>query len=267
MKHNLFIYILLALVLGFASCGQYEKILKSTDYQFKYDKAIEYFDKGDYVRSATILEQIINVYKGTTKADTVQYYRAKAYFYQKDYIMAGYYYDQLAITYPNSPFTEESSFMKAFCFYKQSPRPSLDQEYSYKAINAFTLFMINYPKSEKKEECLAYIDELREKLVEKSYITAKLYFDLEQYMAAKIALRNSLNEFPNTKYREQIMFMILKANYLIAANSIADKMDERFQSTVDEYYSFIGEFPDGEYSDEANKMYNEAMDHLKQEIN
>lgn len=267
MRHKLFIYIVIALIFGITSCGQYEKILKSSDYQLKYDKAIEYFDKGDYVRSATILEQIVNVYKGTTKADTVQYYRAKAYLNQKDYIMAGYYYDQLATTYPNSPFTEESSFMKAFCYYQQSPRPSLDQEYSYKAINAFTLFMMAYPNSDKKDECIAYINELREKLVEKSYTTAKLYFDLEQYKAAKIALRNSLNEYPDTKYREEIMFLILKANYLIAENSVAAKMDERFQETVDEYYSFIGEFPDGEYSRDAGNMYKTAMDHLGQEIN
>jgi outer membrane protein assembly factor BamD len=267
MRHKLFIYIVIAIVFGITSCGQYEKILKSSDYQMKYDKALEYFDKGDYVRSATILEQIVNVYKGTTKADTVQYYRAKAYLNQKDYIMAGYYYDQLEASYPNSPFAEESGFMKAFCYYKQSPRPSLDQEYSYKAINAFTLFMISYPDSDRKDECLAYIDELREKLVEKSYMTSKLYFDLEQYKAAKIALRNSLNEFPNTKYREQIMFMILKANYLMAENSVKEKMDERYQSTVDEYYSFIGEFPDGEYADEANTIYKTAMDYLGQEIN
>jgi outer membrane protein assembly factor BamD len=76
-----------------------------------------------------------------------------------------------------------------------------------------------------------------------------------------------LNEYPDTKYREQIMFMILKANYLIAENSVKDKMGERFQSTVDEYYSFIGEFPDGEYADEANNMYKTAMDYLGQEIN
>jgi len=267
MKDKFFIYIVLALFIALASCGKYEKILKSTDYRLKYEKAIEYLEDEDYVRSATLLDQVSNVYKGTTKADTVLYYKAKAYFGQRDYIMSGYYYDELAKTFPNSPFAEESAFMKAFCFYKQSPRPSLDQEYTYKAIDAFTLFLINHPRSEKREDCLKYIDELREKLVEKSYNVAKLYFDLEQYKAAQIALRNSLSEFPDTKYREEIMFLILKAHYLVAVNSVEEKKDERYQATVDEYYSFIGEFKEGEYANEANDIYNDSMNYLGQEIN
>jgi len=249
------------------SCGKYEKLLKSSDYALKYKKANEYFENGEYVRAATLYEQIASIYRGTVKADTVQYYRAKSYLYQKDYIMAGHYFQELASTFPNSAFAEESYFLEGYCEYKQSPRPSLDQANSFNAITKLSLFLIKFPYSEKAKEAREIIKEMEEKLVEKSFLSAKLYYDLGAYKSAVIALRNSLNEYPDTKYREDLLFMILKANYMIAQNSIEEKMMDRFQATVDEYYSFIGEFPDGKNSQEANKIYETSMKMLGDNYN
>lgn len=259
--------LILLFVLVIAGCSEYEKILKSSDYVMKYEKAFVYYEKGDYVRAATIFEQIASVYRGTVKADTLNYYRAMSYYLQKDYIMASHYFSELYSSFPNSSFAEEAAFMTGYCYYRLSPRPSLDQEYTFKAINTISLFMINFPKSARIEECKSIITAMREKIIEKSYISARLYFDLGQYKAAIIALRNSLNDFPDTKFREELMFLILKSNYLLASNSIPDKKAERFQATVDEYYSFIGEFPAGPFSNEAKKMYETSMASLGQEIN
>jgi outer membrane protein assembly factor BamD len=46
-------------------------------------------------------------------------------------------------------------------------------------------------------------------------MSAKLYYNLGDYKAAVIALNNSIEQFPETKYREEIMFLILKASYLL----------------------------------------------------
>lgn len=265
MKFKTLIYILFPLAL--VSCKGYEKLLKSSDYQLKYDKAFEYFGKKDYVRSATLFEQIVTVYRGTTKADTIQYYRAMAYYNQKDYTMAGHYFNEVVKTFPSSPFTDESDFMNAYCYYMLSPRPELDQANTYAAINAFTLFMMNHPKSPKLEECKRLIVEMSEKLVDKSYKSARLYYDLNDYKASIIALRNSLNEFPETKYREELMYLLLKSSYLLAENSVESKRKDRYQAAMDEYYSFISEFPQGKYSEEAKAMYNESLTILGQDNN
>lgn len=254
-------------IIAIASCSGYEKLLKSSDYKLKYEKAFEYYEKEDYVRAATLFEQIANVYRGTVKADTLQFYRAMSYYHQKDYLMASHYFIELSETYRNSAYTEEASYLTGICYYKLSPRPSLDQEYTRKAINSFTLFSINYPESERIEEAARLVRELQDKIVEKSYLNAKLYFDLGYYKAALVALRNSLGEYPNTSYREQLMYLILKASYLLADNSVESKKMERFQATVDEYYSFIGEYPEGKYSDDARDMYESSMKELGQEIN
>jgi outer membrane protein assembly factor BamD len=65
-----------------------------------------------------------------------------------------------------------------------------------------------------------------------------------------------LNDYPENKYREELMFLILQSNYLLAENSIPEKRRERYQSTLDEYYSFTAEFPVSKFNKDVDKIYN-----------
>ena len=251
----LIVGLIAAIAMILSGCGEYEKLLKSRDYQKKYDTALELYEEEQYVKAGTLFDQVANIYRGTTKADTVKYYQAKSYYGQRDYMMAGHYFSELSVTYPNSAYVEEADFMTAYCFYKQSPRPELDQDNTFNTIQTLQMFMVKYPNSDKLMESQEIIVEMSDKLVEKSFISAKLYYDLGYYKSAILALRNSLIEYPSTKYREELMFLILKSSYLLADNSISSLQRERYQAAVDEYYSFIGEFPDGSHSKEAERIY------------
>ena len=247
--------LLVTVLVVLSGCGEYEKLLKSRDFPAKYEAALNYYEDGDYARAGTLFDQVDNIFRGTTKADTVKYYQAKAYYGQRDYMMAGYYFSELSQTYASSVYIEEADFMVGYCFYKRSPRAELDQETTYQAITYMQMFISRYPTSERVAEAQAIITEMSDKLVEKSFISAKLYYDLGYYKSAILALRNSLIEHPETKYREELMFLILKSTYLLADNSIPSKQRERFQAAIDEYLSFIGEFPEGSHTREANRMY------------
>ena len=258
-KNNLII-ILFALFI--ASCSGYERLLKSSDYELKYKKAFEYYNKGDYVRASTLFDQIISVFRGTNKADSVYYYQAMSYYNQNDYILAGHYFQNFVRTFGNSDFTEEATFNRAYCYYLTSPRSSLDQTNTVQAIQSFQLFLIRYPDNKRAQECRDIITELKEKLVEKSFISARLYFDLEDYKASIVALNTSLAEYPDSKFREEIMFLILKSSYLLAYNSVEKKKKERYQATIDEYYSFMAEFPESKHIKEADKIYENSASEL-----
>jgi outer membrane protein assembly factor BamD len=267
-KNRVQIFLLIAAAgLLLSGCGEYEKLLKSRDYQKKYEMGIRLYEEEEYVKAATLFDQIDNIFRGTTKADTVKYYQAKSYYGQRDYMMAGHYFSELAMTYPSSDFIEESDFMTGYCYYMQSPRPELDQDNTYKAITAMQMFMVKYPYSERVTQCQEIIEEMSDKLVEKSFISARLYYDLGYYNSAILALRNSLIAYPDTKYREELMFLILKSSYLLADNSVASKQRERYQAAVDEYYSFIGEFPDGPHTREANRIYETSTKFLEDTSN
>lgn len=246
---------LIGILVIVASCSGYEKLLKSRDYQLKYQKAFEYYHDEDYVKAQNLFEQLVPIFGGTNQADSVNFYHAMTHFKLGDYILAGHHFKNFTTIYGNSPFAEEAEYLRAYCFYMNSPRPELDQGSTYQAIEAFQLFAIRYPNSSRIPETLKYVEELQNKLVEKSFISAKLYFDLEEYKAAIIALNNSLREYPDTKYREEIMFLILKSRFLLAENSVEEKKPERYQAALDEYYSFIDEFPESDFQKEAEKMY------------
>lgn len=258
-KISLRLFTVSLLVLFFSSCSQYEKLLKSDDFQLKYDVAMEYYEKEDYVRSATLIEQILPVYRGTQRAAELSFTLASSYYHRGDYIMAAHYFDNFVREYPNSTHVEEATYMRAYSNYLLSPRPSLDQSTTNRAIDQFRLFMTRYPNSDKLDEAQELINEMRAKLLEKSFQSARLYYDMGDYRAAIIALKNSLVDFPETRHREEIMFLVLKASFLLADNSVPDRQLERFQSTIDEYYAFIEEFPDSQYTSEAEQFFNTAL--------
>ncbi len=237
------------------SCSGYEKVLKSTDYVMKYKKAFEYYNKEEYTRAGNVFDQIVNVYRGTNKSDTVGYFQAMSYYKQKDYIVSGYYFKNFFETFPYSPFAEETEYLSAYCFYLNSPVPTLDQENTNMSIEAFKSFMNKYPGSKyvlKSKDCVA---ELQDKLVEKSKLSAVLYYNLGLYKSSIIALKNSLTEYPNTKYREELLWLVLDSNYELARNSVESKKRDRFQATLDEYYSFVAEFPVSKYKKKAENIY------------
>ncbi len=249
------ISLILSLLVIFASCGDYNKILKSTDYEFKYKKAVEYYEEGEYVKAAGLFQELVNIYRGTSKADKIYYYYAKSMIGQKDYLMAGHYFKSLVKEFPTSEYVEEAQFMVGYCAYLVSPKPRLDQTITHEAIQSLQLYINLYPYSDRVDEANRLIDELRNKLVYKSFLNAKLYYDFENYKAAVIAIGNSLKEYPDTEYREELMYMLLKSKYLLAINSVEDKKEERLSSALDEYFTFVDEFPESKYKKEADKFY------------
>ncbi len=68
MKIRSFIFVVLPVLIF--SCSTYDKIYKSSDNELKYNKAMQYYEQEDYVRAGNLFDQIINVYRGTTRSDS-----------------------------------------------------------------------------------------------------------------------------------------------------------------------------------------------------
>lgn len=253
MRNIVFFFVLALMLL--ASCSDFNKVLKSTDYEFKFKKAIEYYEAGEFVRSGTLLQELITIYRGTSRADQIYYYYAKSMMGQRDYLMATQFFRTLLREAPTSSFAEEAQFMVGYAAYLQSPKVRLDQEVTVNAIEALQLYINLYPYNEKVDEAHRLIDELRNKLVEKSYLNARLYYDFENYKAAVVSLENALKEYPDSKFREELLYMLVKSKYFLAVNSTQEKKELRLSSALDEYYSFVDEFPESKYKREVDRYY------------
>jgi len=253
------LFILIATMLITTSCSKYQRLLKSSDYKKKYEAGVVYYQEEEYYKAKTLFEELIPILRGTDKAEEVYYYYAYCHYNLGEQVLAGYYFNKFAITFPNSVHTEEARYMSAYCQYLNSPEPELDQKYTYMAINEFQLFINKYPKSTYVEKCNTYMDKLRKKLETKAYISSKLYYNLSDYKAAVVVLNSTLNEFPDSDYREELMFIAVKSNYKLAENSIYKKRKERYQNTVDSYYEFIDEFPESKYVKEVQRYYEQSV--------
>lgn len=246
-----------------ASCGEYHKILKSNDYQLIYRKAVEYYNAGDYQRSLSLFEGIRNVFAGTSKAQHIAYYRAFCSYNERDYQYAAELFKQFVSVYPDSPLAEECQYMIGFCNYKASPRPLLDQQPTEKALQEFEFFLNRYPNSTRKDDINKYMDEMRDKLSYKAYLNAKNYYLRNQFKAAVVSLDNCLKDYPGSKHREEILFMLFNSKYEMAVNSVQEKQLERFQEAQEEYYYFINEYPESKYLPELKKRYDAISNYLK----
>ncbi len=254
---------ILIITIIISSCSDFQKLLKSNDYNLVYSEAVKYYEKKDYFRAQSLFENLENIFKASDKADKILFYLGYCYYYQHNYIMASYYFKNVGNRYPLSPLREESDFMAAYCSYLDAPNYSLDQTYTIQAIDQMQAFINRYPKSDKLAQCNEIIDKLRERLERKAFENAKLYYKIGDYKAAVIALKNTLIEYPDTRFREETLFLIVKSSYIYAQNSVESKKVERMANVINEYYAFVGEFPNSKYLSEAKKIYEQASKYLK----
>ena len=263
-KHLLhFLVVIMMTGLVLASCtGSFDKILKSTDNEAKYQKAMEYYNIKKYSRAATLFDNIALFYRGTPRDDSVNFYLAKSFFLDKDMFSAEHYFNTFRQTFPRSKFTEEASFLRCVSLYNTTYRPSLDPRPSTQALAAMSEFLYLYPSTEWAPQISKMQDDLYERLDEKAFNSAALYHKIEEYKAAVMALKTTLKDNPNTKYREDILFLILSSSHRLAKNSVPSKQRDRYQAVIDEYYNIISEYPESKYKKSADSMHAEALDFL-----
>ena len=267
MRKNYFIIALLAAALGLASCGEYNKLLKSTDYDYKYEAAKSYFAKGQYNRAATLLNELIAILKGTDKAEESLYMLGMCYYNEEDYQTAAQTFIQYYQVYPRGTYAELARFHAGKALYLDTPEPRLDQTSTYKAIEELQMFMEYYPQSVKHQEAQQMIFELQDKLVMKEYLSAKLYYNLgnyrgNNYQSCVITAQNALKDYPYTNLREDLSILILRAKYELAVYSVEERKQERYRKTLDGYYAFKNGFPESKYLKEADKIFERSQNAL-----
>ncbi len=252
-----------ALLFIISSCSPYQKLLKSDDVELKFEKAIEYYEAESYGRAIGLLNDIIPVFRGSARAELLNYYYAMAHYKQRDYILASHYFRTFATSFPRSEHVEEFLFLSAYCKYLESPRHSLDQTSTREAISELQAFINRFPNSERVEEANTLIDELRLKLETKRFEAGILYFNLASYTAAVTTFDSFIRDFPDTRYREEALFYIIRAHYEFADQSIPARQIERFERVVESYRRLERFFPESQFMTQASRMKDTATSRIE----
>lgn len=254
--------------LALTSCGEYQRVQKSADPEYKLDFSRRAFEKKKYVQAATILEEIVSSFKGSEKAEETLYLLALSHYENKDYVTSGSWFKTYYDRYPKGKYAELARFYSGYGYYLDSPEPQLDQSGTLKAIEELQAFLDYYPRSDKVSIAQNAIFELQDKLTLKQLQNAQLYYNLGTYLgnnyeSAVIVARNAVKDYPYSKYKEDLEMLILKARYQEAAQSVDEKKEDRYRVVIDEYYSFINNYPDGPNREEADNIFKIASRHVK----
>lgn len=265
MKRYFILIPLLAMVLG--SCSKWTAIQNTRDYEYKYEVAKAYFMEGKYSQASVYFAEVLSFMKGTINAEESLYLAAMSNFMNKDYDAASQYFRKYYQVYPKGLYVEYARYYCGLALYNMTPDPRLDQQSTYEAIKEFQDFLDYYPYTSIKESTLEMIYKLQDKLVEKEYLSAKLYYDLgsytmncayggSNYEACVVTAQNALRDFPfaSADRREELSIMILRSRFHLAEQSVDSKRLNRYRDCIDEYYAFANDFPESKYIKEAAKI-------------
>lgn len=259
------IYAIVGLML-LSSCSEYQKILKSTNRQEKYDYAIKMYNKKKYSRAVGVLEELYTTSRGDANAENIHYYFAKSYYGAGDFLLSSYFFEEFVYKFPNSKYIEDAAYSNAMCYYKDSPENPLDQTSTYKAIAQMQYFVDRYPESTLVAQCNKRIDELREKLESKAYRVAYQYYRMEYYQASCVAFTMLLKDFPDSDRRSKCSYYIIKSSYVLAINSVKSKKEERLANVSKNFDKFASGIKDEgdlkeatNLNEKAKVLYQEAV--------
>ena len=146
-KFSSFIIFLFLIILT-SSCSDYQKLLNNGTTLEKNNAANEFYESGDYRKAKNLYVQLVNSFKGKPQHQRLVFFLANCYFQTKDYYLASYQYENFVKSYPNSNRVIEATYMQAKSQFMLSPRFSLDQTETDKAIDLLQIFIDKYPNSE-----------------------------------------------------------------------------------------------------------------------
>ena len=247
-----------------SSCGDFEKIRKSSDVNYKLTKANEYFDNKQYQHANELYKELMPVMKSTRNYEALFYKYAYTFYYLKDYVEGSYYFKNFTEYFPISKNAEECEYMSAVCLYKYAPKYTLDQTNTVKALEAMQSYVNKYPKSTRIADANTYIDNSRKKLELKQADAAQLYFDISQFKAAGVAFKSVLRNYPESPNADLYQFMIMKSLWKYAKVSIPEKQEERYVNAISAYNELKDSYPKSSYLADADKLYVEANEKIKQ---
>lgn len=254
------------IALLFCSCGgKYTRLLKSTNNELKYKAANEYYDKKQWSKAQELYNSVMSYMRGTPRYETMYYRYAYCAFNQKDYMNAEQLFKTFSDNFPTSQYLEEISFNRAFCFYKQSPRPELDQTPTQKAMATYQEYVNTYPNAPRVAQANDYIKACMYKLEEKEFLGCKLYYDMGYYKAAHVTFQLLMDDYPQSIHTDKYLLYSLEAMYKYATKSFEEHQVDRYNTVKSECDDFLNRFPNSPLLDKV-KDYKQLSDNALKSI-
>lgn len=261
-------FVFLVLIsIAFVSCSEYQKVLNKGSVIQQYKMAEQLYKEGKYNKALVLFEKVIPSFKAKPQMQRIQFLVAKSNYEIGNYDTAAYYFNRFISNYPKSSKIKEADFLVAECYYKKSPKYSLDQKDTNIALTYLQNFLDKYPNSEYEDTINKQYKELTHKLDKKYFEIAKQYYTIEDYKAAIPALDTYLSDHLGTPYKEDALYYKFLAGYKLAENSVAYKKEKRIKNAIKYFERFKKLFPNSKHIKETEILAEKLQFMLKNKSN
>ncbi|MEO0115578.1 MAG: outer membrane protein assembly factor BamD [candidate division WOR-3 bacterium] len=225
------ILLIIGLLLFFCNCTKRPIVkppIRPVDEQFEL--AMANLKKKLYDKAITGFSDIIFNYPGSRYAADAQYYLAVAYFEKRDYVQAITEFDFFIKNFPASQFIESAMVKLALAYLRSNSNIERDQIQLIKASELLMEVQEKFPNSEYRSEIEKVQTELEERLANKEFKAASLYFRAGEFEAARIYYEHILEHYPKTTWAHKAKFPLAIAYFNNGAFEQARQLFEELAS-------------------------------------
>jgi outer membrane assembly lipoprotein YfiO len=141
-----------------------------------YTRGVESYEARRFERAIVYLDYFVAQYVGDPRAVDARMLLGEAHMARREYATAASHFQRVISDYPTSPRNREARFKICESYFRLSPAPPLDQEYTVSALQHCESVAEYFPATVEGDSAQAHVEELREKMARKSYDAGMHYF-------------------------------------------------------------------------------------------
>ena len=237
---NLVLTMILA-VLCFQGCSTVP-VNKSADLLYKEGE--QFFKDEKYQDAIAQWKKVKETYQSPELTTKAELGIANAYFMNEDFIEAAAGYEDFRKLHPKHPQGDFALYRQGLSYFKQIHSIDTDQTPVKNAQMILASYLTLYPAGEHRAEVQEKNRDCRDKQLQYELYVGRFYLKTDAYKAAIGRFETSLNMFPETARRDEVLFYLGKA-YL------EDGQKTKAQEVLGQ---LTRDFPGSAHSVDANKI-------------
>lgn len=184
----------------FISCTDKEENFAEMSVEELYNRAIDRFDKGAYVKSAKAFAEVERQHPYSNWAVKAQLMSAFSYYQAKKYDDAIEGFRVFVQLHPSHEQVPYAYYMIGMCYYEQIPTTQRDQKPTVESQNAFKEVVERYSQSPYAKDAKYKLDLIQDHLASKEMEVARYYLDQGTHLAALNRYKSIVETYQTTSY-------------------------------------------------------------------
>jgi outer membrane protein assembly factor BamD len=218
---------LAATVMVLAACGARQGGVATLAPDELYASGTAAFEARKWGRAIERLEPFANANLGDPRVPKARMMLAEAHMARREYITAAAEYQRVAADFPADPLAQTARFGVCEAYYRLSPKPPLDQEYTYAALAHCNSVAAMFPGTTEATQAAAFVAKMQEKLARKLYDNGDFYFRRRAYDAAVIYFEDVLAQYATTRVAPLALMRLYESYTRIGYKEEAQEARER----------------------------------------